>query len=207
MIEIFDIDNTEFLNELEISRDEKTNKNLIKSLLHESYMKEEQKCKEILSYYDHIYSTWIRLYDFRFLFKLLPDKPTMLPHQDFTTEAIKQCRGKIKRILIYVNHTWKDEWLGGTYFSNGNNYTPTRFQTPAGVNKKKFASDAILVKNKPGRAVVFDVDDWHLPQEFTSNTNQRLIFGSVLAHPDELSLAQRLVVPNFSSGEHLIKIN
>lgn len=207
MIEIFDINNTEYLNELKFSQEHHNNKNPIKSLLHESYIKEEFTCKKILSHYNHIYPTWTRLYDFRFIFKLMPDKPTMLPHQDFSNDAIKEAKGKIKRILIYVNSEWNKDWKGGTYFSEGENYKATRFQTPAGVNKKKFAENNLLIDNIPGRAVVFDVDDWHLPQEFSGNTTQRLVFGSVLAHHDELSLAQRLVVPNFSTGEHLIKID
>lgn len=208
MIEVFDIKGVEFLRDLEFTQQkyDYSHKDTAKRLLHDAYLKDKKISEKILSNYNHIYKDWFRWHDLRFIFRFVPNKPTMLPHQDFTSDAIEEINGKVKRILIYLNYEWNTEYGGGTYFSEAKNYKPTRLNTPSGTNKRKFMQEATLIENKPGRAVIFDAGDWHIPEEFSGNHTERLVFGSAFIHPDELSLVERLVVPNFAAGGHIIKL-
>ena len=70
--------------------------------------------------------------------------------------------------------------------------------------KKVFIENATRVENKPGRAVIFDVDEYHLPQEFSGNTHPRFIYGGLLIRSDSLDLIEKLEVPNAKTGRAVI---
>lgn len=178
-------------------------KNPVKKHVHNSYINNVGIALSFMGNYQHIYRDWIRLNNFRFMFKLEPDKPTMWPHIDFEPEDCPSLRSRVKRILIYANEVWDDTWGGGTYFSPFDMYECTHRYTPR-TSKKTFIENAERVVNKPGRAVVFDVDDYHLPQEFSGNTHPRFIYGGLLVRPDSAELLDQLEVPNKETGRPVI---
>jgi len=114
-----------------------------------------------------------------YVFKFEPDKPTMLPHLDFTPEIAKTIKSYVKRIIIYANPVWDSEWQGGTFFSDFENYKATRYNIP-NVRREIFEKEATLVENKPARMVIMDTDEWHMPQHFSGNTVDRIIFASYM---------------------------
>lgn len=208
MIEIYDLDDTEFLKDYQsIFRDNDNGvtdeKHPVKKHVHNSFIENVGIGLNFLKHYNHIYPDWIRLQEFRFMFKLEPDKPTMWPHIDFEPEDCARLRSCVKRILVYANEVWDDAWGGGTYFSPFEMYECTHRYTPR-TSKKVFIENATRVENKPGRAVIFDVDEYHLPQEFTGNTHPRYIYGGLLISPEEYDLVDQLEVPNKYTGRPVI---
>lgn len=209
MIEIFDKEDTSFLYDWESLLTQQTNKVQKDafaefSKLPQYSINDSNVILQLLSNYDDVYPGWIRCTNFSYVFKFQPDKPTMLPHTDTDPETAKQIKGKAKRILIYATSIWKEEWNGGTYFAPFEKYGVNRHNA-ARCPKKKFIEEATLVQNIPGRAVVFDVDELHLPQEFSGNTKQRLVYSAMLVHPDYPEIARNLQGPD-NQGRRVVKL-
>lgn len=161
---------------------------------------------DFMSNFEHVYPGWIRCNSFSYVFRFQPDLPSMLPHIDIDPESGERGKGKIKRILIYANPVWKPEWKGGTYFAPFESYKVNR-RMAAVVKTETFAAEASLVENVPGRAVVFDPCEIHMPQEFSGNNVQRLIFGAMLVHPDYPELEELLYGPDNDNGNSVTKLD
>lgn len=207
MIEIYDLDDVSFLKEYQSffqnNHVEVDEKHPVKKHVHASFIENQSLAISFLNNYNAIYEDWIRLQEFRFMFKLEPDKPTMWPHIDFEPKDCTRLRSRVKRILVYANEIWDDSWGGGTYFSPFEAYECTHRYTPR-TSKKVFIENATRVENKPGRAVIFDVDEYHLPQEFSGNTHPRFIYGGLLIRSDSMDLIEKLEVPNAKTGRAVI---
>lgn len=209
MIEIFDKENTSFLYNLEsvlMQQKDKVQKDAFAefSKLPQYSINDSNIILQLLSNYDDVYPGWIRCPNIHYVFNFQPGKLTMLPHSDTDPKTAKQIKEKTKRILIYANPIWKEEWNGGTYFAPFEKYGVNRHNAVR-CPRKKFIQEATLVQNVPGRAVVFDIDEIHMPQEFSNNTRQRLIYGAVLVHPDYPEIAQNLQGPD-NQGRRVIKL-
>ena len=209
MIEIFDKQDISFLDEWEdilMQQTNKVQKDAVPafSKIPQYSVNDKDIILQLLSNYDDIYPGWIRCTKFSYVFRFEPDKPTMLPHTDTDPETAKLIKDKAKRILIYATSIWKEEWNGGTYFAPFEKYGVNRHNA-ARCPKKRFAEEATLVKNVPGRAVVFDVDELHLPQEFSGNTKQRLVYSAILVHPDYPEIAENLRGSD-NQGRRVVKL-
>lgn len=188
MFEVFDIKDSSFLKDYEqnfLDENKRTNTHL-KTLgnMPQFLVDEKEYVNSLLDHYaDIFYPEWVRLTHMSYVFKFEPDKATLIPHIDLDPDTCRKIKGYAKRVLIYVNPYWDTSWGGGTYFAPYENYKPTNHYT-AKVPRKKFANEATLVDNVPGRTVVFDVDEWHMPQEFSGSTVPRLNYSFIIMHPD-----------------------
>lgn len=160
---------------------------------------------DLLSHYSDIYPDWIRVAKFSYIFRFQPDKGTMLPHIDLDPDTCQKLKGIAKRVLIYANPVWKQEWRGGTYFAPIEKYGVNRHFV-AKCTKNRFAEEASLVQNVPGRAVVFDPDEIHMPQEFSGNTVQRLVYAAMIIHPDHKHLIDYMEGPDNDNGNAVTKL-
>jgi len=189
MIEVHDIQDTSFLQEYEedfLAENYKTNNQYSAALknMPQYLIERKEYIERLVSHYDQVfYPDWKRVFHRSYVFKFEPDKPTMTPHIDIDPVTCKMIKGIAKRVIIYVNPFWNTEWGGGTYFAPFESYKATHHYT-ARVSRKKFQAEADLVNNVPGRAVIFDPDEWHMPQEFTGSTVQRLLYSFAIVHPD-----------------------
>jgi len=210
MFEVFDKEDTSFLKKYEqffLDVKDKVQDTGAKYLVNMPQYKiqDSEFISDLLSNYPEIYPGWIRCDKFSYVFRFQPDTHTMLPHIDIDAESAKKLKGKAKRVLIYANPVWKDEWEGGTYFAPYEQFKVSKRHV-AIVKKEKFAEEASLVQNKPGRVVVFDPDEIHAPQEFSGNDVQRLVFAALIIHPDHADLIDRLEGPNNENGEAVTKL-
>lgn len=189
MIEIIDIEDPSFLKDFEqyfLDENYKTNNQYSTALknMPQYLIEDKDYIKDLVSHYDDVfYPDWNRVFHRSYVFKFEPDKPTMTPHIDIDPETCKKIKGVTKRVIMYVNPYWDTSWGGGTYFSEFENYKATQHYT-ARVSRKRFAEEATLVDNVPGRVVIFDPDEWHMPQEFSGSTVPRLLYSFAIAHPD-----------------------
>ena len=211
MFEVFDIDDTSFLKKYEpyfLAANKKVQENGPSYLTNMPQYRIEDKdfITDILSNYNHIYPGWIRVTCFSYVFRFSPNVATMLPHIDIDEESCKMMQGKAKRILIYANSTWNQEWAGGTYFAPIEQYGVNRHYV-AKCKKEKFQQEAALVNNVPGRAVVFDPSEIHMPQEFSNNTVPRLVFGALLLHPDYPHFVEYLEGPTNNNKYAVTKLS
>jgi len=155
---------------------------------------------DFLSHYDHIYPEWHRKIDAAYTIQFQPsDKPGISPHTDTHPETTKKIKSYAKRLLIYANPIWKRSWNGGTYFAPFEKYG-VNHRFSAKCSYKQFMNEATLVENVPGRAVVFDCDELHMPQPFSGNESQRIIFGCMLIHPERADLISKLLGPDNSGN-------
>jgi hypothetical protein len=189
MIEIFDIENSSFLKNYEnnfLAENYRTNNQFNKALSNfpQYLIEQNDYIADLISNYDNVfYPNWERVFHKSYVFKFEPDKPTMSPHIDLDPNTCKDLKGWAKRVIAYVNPIWDKSWGGGTYFAPFEKYKSTKHYT-ARVNRKVFADEATLVENVPGRSVLFDPDEWHMPQEFTGNTAPRLVYSYLIIHPE-----------------------
>lgn len=189
MFEVFDIkEDPSFLKKYEqsfIGENHRTN-NQQKALgnMPQFLMDERDYVNDLMEHYkDVFYPDWVRILHRSYVFKFEPDKATLVPHIDLDPETCQKIKGYAKRVIIFVNPYWNSEWGGGTYFAPFENYKPTKHYT-AKVPRRKFSQEATLVDNVPGRAIVFDPDEWHMPQDFSGSTVQRLNYSFLIMHPD-----------------------
>lgn len=214
MFEIFDVQDASFLKQYEQRFMSENNKVHTEAAgmdvplitnMPQFNISDDKFIRQVLSHYDHIYPEWVRFTGFSYIFRFEPDKPTMFPHIDIDHETCKKLEGKAKRVLIYANPTWDTQWGGGTYFAPYEQYrVDSRFM--ARVPRAKFAKEAALVNNVPGRAVLFDLDEIHMPQDFSGNNVQRLIFASMILHPDVAHLTDSFVGPDKSNGTAVTRL-
>lgn len=215
MIEIYDIADTSFLSKYEqnfLDEGHQTNNQFSTAMagMPQYLIEKKEYIKELISHFDQcFYPDWKRIVDRSYVFKFKPDKPTMSPHIDVDPDTCKQLKGLIKRVILYANPYWDTSWGGGTYFSEFENYKCSRHYT-AKVNRRVFASEATLVENKPGRSVIFDLDEWHMPQEFSGSTCQRIIFSYGIVHPDFNNIigdVEKVVTPDNKNGAPVASYN
>ena len=210
MFEVFDREDASFLNKYEkyfMSADEKvqeTGKSYI-SNMPQYKIGDDEFISDLMSNYGDIYPGWTRLTKFSYVFRFSPDKATMLPHIDLDEESCNALKGIAKRVLIYANPVWKKEWRGGTYFAPLEQYGVNRHHI-AKCKKGRFEQEATLVENVPGRAVVFDPSEIHMPQEFSGNTVQRLVFAALIIHPDHAHLLNHFQGPSNENGNAVSKL-
>lgn len=159
----------------------------------------QEVLKDIFSHYNHIYPGWTRFLKENYVFRFSPDKPTLAPHVDIDPNTYSLITGKLKRVLIYANHEWDTSWGGGTYFAPFEKYGVNRHYAGR-VSRKKFAQEADLVENRPGRIVVFDPSEIHMPQEFSGNTVPRLVMAGAFCIPEHDYLFNYVVNPSNSNG-------
>jgi hypothetical protein len=210
MFEVFDKEDTSFLNKYEnyfMSANEKVQETGHSYLTNMPQYRIDNAdfINDLMSNYDDIYPGWVRVTKFSYVFRFLPDKATMLPHIDIDEESCKSLQGVAKRVLIYANPVWKPEWKGGTYFAPIEQYGVNRHYV-ARCKKDKFEQEATLVNNVPGRVVVFDPSEIHMPQEFSGNTVQRLVFAALIVHPDHTHLLDYFEGPTNDNGNAVTKL-
>ena len=215
MFEVFDIQDASFLKDYEHRFMSENNRVHTESSgmdvplitnMPQFNISDQQFINQVLSHYNHIYPDWVRFTGFSYVFRFEPDKPTMFPHIDIDHDTCRMLEGKAKRVLIYVNPAWNKEWGGGTYFAPYEQYrVDPRFM--ARVTRAKFAKEASLVDNVPGRAVLFDLDEIHMPQDFSGNNVQRLIFAAMILHPDVAHLADQFIGPTKSNGTAVTRLS
>lgn len=209
MIEIFDREDTSFLTSyqdrfLEVN-DQVSDQGY-------SFMKnipmfkidDSDFIEEVMSHYQDIYPGWIRLNKFSYIFRFKPDTDTMLPHIDMDMKSAETLKGIVKRVLVYANSNWNCSWGGGTYFSAHENYAINRHNI-ARCKRDNFEREARLVENVPGRIVIFDPSEIHMPQRISGNSEQRLVFAAMIIHPDYKHLIDYLVSPS-DNGNVRIKL-
>ena len=127
-----------------------------------------------------------------------PDQPTMIPHLDYAyNDHLKKCKTVMKRMLVYASSYWNPKWQGGTYIAPFEQYEAKHRNnivsgTYAKVSRKKFIKEAHHINYVPGRYVLFDVDDWHMPEEFSGNTNPRLVCSFLLVKKEHEKLGLEL---------------
>lgn len=208
MIEIYDIEDTSFLKDYEkyfLEENERTNNQYSDALknMPQYLIEGKDYVKDLVSHYDGVfYPQWKRVFHRSYVFKFEPDKPTMTPHIDLDPETCAKIKGYAKRVIMYVNPYWESQWGGGTYFAPFEQYESSKHYT-ARVSRKKFAIESTLVENKPGRAVLFDPDEWHMPQEFSGSTVQRLLYSFLIVHPDFATIIdseQNFITPDNDNG-------
>lgn len=210
MFEVFDKQDTSFLKKYEdrfMTADEKVQETGHSYLTNmpQYRIDDNDFISDLLSNYQEIYPGWVRVTKFSYIFRFQPDRATMLPHIDIDTESCKVLQGVAKRVLIYANPIWKSEWRGGTYFAPLEQYGVNRHHV-AKCKKEKFEQEATLVENIPGRAVVFDPSEIHMPQEFSNNTVQRLVFAALILHPDYVHLLDYFEGPTNANGNAVTKL-
>jgi hypothetical protein len=188
MFEVFDVKDSSFLKDYEhyfLDESERTN-NQQRALgnMPQYLIDDKPYVEELLKHYvDVFYPDWVRVLHRSYVFKFEPDKATLVPHIDLDPDTCQKIKGYAKRVLIYANPYWDTSWGGGTYFAPYENYKPTKHYT-AKVPRRKFAQEAALVDNVPGRVVVFDPNEWHMPQDFSGSTVQRLNYSFLIMHPE-----------------------
>lgn len=209
MIEIYDIEDTSFLKDYEqdfMAEEYKTNNQYSSALknMPQFLIEDKDYIQKLVSHYDDVfYPDWKRVFHRSYVFKFEPDKPTMTPHIDIDPVTCEMIKGIAKRVIIYVNPYWDSSWGGGTYFAPFEDYKQTQHYT-ARVPRKKFQEEAQLVDNVPGRVVVFDPDEWHMPQEFSGSTVQRLLYSFAIVHPNFKKIIgdieQKAMTPDNENG-------
>ena len=211
MIEVFDIEDTSFLKQYEqelMEQEEKVQMAGAKMLFNlPQYQMKQDITKRLFSHFDNLfYPDYIRIDHTSYIFRFKPDTPTMLPHVDFDLETCKHIKGKAKRVIIYVNPVWNTKWKGGTYFDAFENHK-VNSRSVARTPKAKFMEQATYVENVPGRAVVFDPDELHLPDECSGNNVQRLTFAGLIVHPDYRYIIDELEGPDNINGSAVTRVS
>lgn len=210
MIEIFDREDASFLKKYEkyfLEVNHKVQETGPSYIVNMPQYRIENKdfIADLMSNYTDVYPGWIPFTNYSYVFRFQPDTLTMLPHIDLDVETCKALKGIAKRVLIYANPVWDTKWNGGTYFAPFEQYKVSKRHV-AIVRKEKFAEEATLVENVPGRIVVFDPDEIHMPQEFSGNNVQRLIFGGMIFHPDYIHLSEDMAGPTNENGNAVTKL-
>lgn len=209
MIQVFDVEDASFLKDYEdyfMNVDTKAQSSSMRMLknMPQYTIKDHDFINKFLSHYEKFFEGYTVYRDFNYVFRFEPNKPTMLPHLDIDVETAKYLKQYgLKRILIYVNPVWDyDKWKGGTYFAPFEQYEDkaTRYNTCL-VKKEKFAEESVHVKNVPGRMVWFDPEEWHMPEEFSGNPVQRLIFAAGLIPTENAYILDEVVVPTTECNE------
>lgn len=217
MVEIFDKEDVSFLKLYQdrfLTADDKVGdqgysfmKNIPLFKIHDSDFVEE-----LMGHYQDVYPGWATLKKFSYVFRFEPDTDTMLPHIDMDIKSAEALSGIVKRVLIYANVKWDSSWGGGTYFSAYENYGVNRHNI-AKCKREKFEREAMLVENVPGRMVIFDPSEIHMPQRISGNSEQRLVFAAMIIDPDyshlideiESALINDIVLGRF--GPHVFSIS
>jgi hypothetical protein len=209
MIEIFDRKDTSFLKLYQnglLSADDKVGDQGYSFMKNIPMFKIQDSdfIEDFMSNYQDVYPGWIRLKKFSYIFRFKPDTDTMLPHIDMDIKSAEILSGIVKRVLVYANIKWDSSWGGGTYFSAYENYGINRHNI-AKCKREKFEREARLAENVPGRMVVFDPSEIHMPQRISGNTEQRLAFAAMIIHPEYSHLIDYLVSPS-DNGNVRIKL-